>query len=91
MAAALQGLAISRGVPGVSVAVGPYRTTEAATFVLQPDEDWQRLHAFLSDVAGCAVNVEIKLDVHQGELDVVVVPLTEEAAAEAAAELEQLA
>jgi len=75
----------------VSVAVGPYYRTEAATFALQPDEEWRRLHAFLIDVAECGPQLDVKLDVHQGELYVAVVPLTEEAGAEAATELEQAA
>jgi hypothetical protein len=43
------------------------------------------------DSRTCAAHLDVKLDVHHGELLVVVVPLTEEAAAEAAAELERLA
>jgi hypothetical protein len=90
MAAALHGLAVSHRVPQVSVAVAPYRSVEAATFALEPDEDWERLHKFLTDVADPVPNVEVKLDVHQGQLLVVVVPLTPEAAAEAADEFERL-
>ena len=92
MAAALHTLAVSHRVPEVSVAVGPYNKGEAATFELPRAADWRRLHAFLSDVADCAgPGVYVKLDTHHGELLVAAVPLTDEAAASFAAELERIA
>jgi hypothetical protein len=85
-------LAVSHDVSQVSVAVGPYYSGEAATFELSRDADWRRLHAFLSDVADCAgQGIDVKLDTHHGELFVAAVPLTDEAAAKFADELERLA
>jgi hypothetical protein len=90
MAAALHTLAVSHGVSQVSVAVGPYYSGEAATFELPRDADWRRLHAFLSDVADCAgPGIDIKLDTHHGQLLAVAAPLTGEAAAKFADELDR--
>jgi hypothetical protein len=91
MAAALHRLAVSHGVSEVWVAVGPYYSGEAATLELPRDADWRRLHAYLSDVADCAgQGIDVKLDTQHGELFVAAVPLTGEAAAKFADELDRL-
>jgi hypothetical protein len=92
MAAALHTLAIRHGVSEVGVAAGPYYAGEAATLELPRDADWRRLHQFLTDVAESAgPGIDVKLDARHGDLSVAVVPLTDEAAAECADELEQRA
>jgi hypothetical protein len=91
MVAALHGVAVAHGVSQVSVAVGPYFRGEAATFVLPPNVEWRRLHAFLIDIADCAgPAVDVKLAGDKGDLIVAAVPLTGDAAGEFADELERL-
>jgi hypothetical protein len=88
MAAAIHALAVNHGVSQVGVAVGRYYSGEAAMLKLPRDADWARLHAFLSNVADCAVQgTVVKLDTYHGELLIAVVPLTAEAAAAYAKEL----
>jgi hypothetical protein len=91
MAAALHTLAVHHGVGAIDVAVGPYYHSEAATFVLPPDQDWRRLHAFLSDIVTYADLVDVKLAMDKDGLMVAVVPLTAESAVGLAGELDRYA
>ena len=92
LARAVKSLAIAHALPAIRPVAGPLYHGEAVIVELMP-EDWAQAYEFLADMMGSLPpdSLDDRLDERHGVLSFVIVPLTEAAADEVAAELEKRA